>query len=111
MAHADYTAAALDRLLAAERAALMSGRLGELERLARRKVDLIARLGAEPGSTAALARMKAALLRQDRLIAAIRAGRLAAKAAAREKPLLRTYGPDGSAERGADQGRMIARRV
>lgn len=111
MARADATAAALDRLLATERTALIAGKLGELDRLARRKAEMIARLAVEPASEAVLKRMKAALLQQERVIAAVRAGRLAAKTAAREAPLLRTYGPDGSADRGPDQGRLIARRV
>ncbi len=111
MARVETTAVALDRLLAQERAALISGKMSDLDRLAKRKAELIARLAAEPQSEAALHRIRTALLRQDKVIAAVRAGRLSAKAEARETPLLRTYLPDGSAEKGPDQGRLIARRV
>jgi flagellar biosynthesis/type III secretory pathway chaperone len=111
MARADDMAVALDRLLASERAALLSGKVDDLDRLARRKADLVARIVAEPDSEAALSRMKAALLRQDRLIAAVRAGRQVAQTANRDRPQLRTYGPDGASDLGADQGRRFARRL
>ncbi len=111
MPRAEETVVALDRLLAAEKLALLEGRTADLDRLARRKTDLVARMTAENGSAAALVHMKSALMRQERLMAAVRAGRLAAQTANRDRPQLRTYGPDGASGPNADQGRQIARRV
>lgn len=102
------TAAALDRLLAAERQAILTGRLGGLDRVARAKLALVTRLAAAPEGADSLAHMRAALARQDRLIAAVRDG---ARAARKAEVSLSTYGPDGAVDPAQPVGTRVARRV
>jgi flagellar biosynthesis/type III secretory pathway chaperone len=104
----DRAAAALDRLLAAERQAILSGRLADLDRLARAKLALVTRLSAAPGGEGAFARMRAALVLQDRLIGAARNG---ANAARKAEAKLSTYGPNGAADAESAVGTRVARRV
>jgi flagellar biosynthesis/type III secretory pathway chaperone len=104
----DRTAAALDRLLAAERQALLTGRLAGLDRVAQAKLALVTRLAAAPDGADALARMRAALARQDSIIAAARDGALSARKA---EVSLSTYGPDGATDPAQPVGSRVARRV
>lgn len=105
-------AAALTRLLAAERSAIVTGDFAGLERLTRRKLELVGALKAGPDSAAALARMKAEVLRHDRLMSATRDGLrgMAWPKQSASDPLT-TYGPDGAAETHPESGRRMARRV
>lgn len=113
MAHAEARAAArLDRVLAAERQALRSGRYDLLDDLARRKAALVEALGATAEGAALLARALPRLARQQRLLGAARDGlRQAREAVTRPPVALRTYGPDGSAGPATTPGERVARRV
>lgn len=106
----DHGISALDRLFAAERGALLDGRYAELARLATQKADLVVRLCSGNASGSRLARVKAALLRQERLLHAARDGARAACRQSFENPPLTTYGPDGASGTIDPQGQRIARR-
>jgi flagellar biosynthesis/type III secretory pathway chaperone len=110
MATDDRMLAALDRLLAAERGALRDARYADLARLATQKADLVMRLCGVDATGARTARVRAALLRQEAVLRAARAGARAARRQESGSPLLTIYGPDGASGTIDAQGARIARR-
>jgi hypothetical protein len=106
----DRGAAALDRLLAAEREALFAGRYADLARFATQKAALVARLCTGTATRSRLVQVRLALLRQEQLLELAREGAGVARRQRAEGTALSTYGPDGASGITGPQGQRIARR-
>jgi flagellar biosynthesis/type III secretory pathway chaperone len=104
--------ARLERLLAAERTALLAGRYDRLGSLLHRKSALIEALAESEGGAQVLARVRPLLERNLRLIGSALEGVRGARAALQKaaEPL-RTYGPDGQAGPAGTAGERVVRRV
>jgi flagellar biosynthesis/type III secretory pathway chaperone len=92
-------ASELERLLAEERAILLSGRLGEIMSVADRKTELLARLAASPANLSDWRRLQQTARRNQDLLDAAAAGLRDARARLIEvrqsSVTLSTYSSDG----------------